>query len=188
RLYAARFTGVRRSGPRVARLDRKGWLKDRQRMFKHVMVVAVSELAVARAGNGAAATFVQTWSAPESGHRDGGRQTMVLMPENGAVHIVREEMLESRLVGAARAATDGERFAVVVGGRVVLTTEIIEPWSTGAPALAAIDGPGQAIVRKVDAAKIPATLRAWKGRKVRLYDFSGPVCEGTIAAFEHVRR
>src|SRR5262249_55283870 len=147
-----------------------------------------SELAVARAGNGATATFVQTWSAPESGYRDVGRKTMVLMPENGALHIVREEMLESRLGGAARAGPDGERVAVVAVGRGVLTTETIEPWSTGAPARARIDGRAQAVVRKVDAAKLPAPLRAWKGRRVRLYDFSGQVCEGTISAFEHLRR
>src|SRR5262245_3436276 len=106
KLYAQKFTGVRRSGPRVVRLDRKGWMKDRGRMFKHKMAVAASETKVTKAGQGATITFVQTWSAPESGYRDVGKKVMVLMPEGDALRIVREEMLESKLLGAARAAAD----------------------------------------------------------------------------------
>src|SRR5215467_10769721 len=68
KLYAQKFTGVRRSGPRVVRLDRKGWMKDRGRMFKHTIVVAASEVKIVKAGKGATVTFVQTWSAPESNY------------------------------------------------------------------------------------------------------------------------
>jgi len=188
RFYAQKFTGVRRSGPRVVRLDRKGWIKDRQRMFKHTMVVAASEVKIVKAGKGATVTFVQTWSAPESNYRDVGKKVIVLMPEGGALRIVREEMLESKLLGAETKAADNEKFALVVGGRVVITDEVMEPWSSGPPTRSMLDGPWEAIIRKVDAAKLPAPLRAWKGRKVRLFDFSGPVCDGTISGFEHVRR
>src|SRR5262245_24156399 len=38
-LYADRFRGIRRSGPRTVKLDRAGWMKDRERMFKKKMLV-----------------------------------------------------------------------------------------------------------------------------------------------------
>ena len=40
KLYAARFTGIRRSGPRTVRFDRAGWMRDRARMFGKPMTVA----------------------------------------------------------------------------------------------------------------------------------------------------
>src|SRR5690349_10149110 len=45
-VYAQRFTGVRRSGPRTVRLDRAGWLKDRKRMFGKPMAVSISGLTI----------------------------------------------------------------------------------------------------------------------------------------------
>jgi hypothetical protein len=42
-LYAAEFTGVRRSGPEKRHFDRDGWLKDRARMFKAKMKVTTSD-------------------------------------------------------------------------------------------------------------------------------------------------
>ncbi len=46
-LYGDEFSGVRRSGKKTVRLDRGGWLSDRQRMFKRPMTVAVSNLEIA---------------------------------------------------------------------------------------------------------------------------------------------
>src|SRR5262249_51448990 len=39
-----------------------------------------------------------------------------------------------------------------------------------------------------DVAKLPDAIRAWKGKKVRVFDFAGPVCEAQVTGFEYVRR
>ena len=46
RLYAPRFTGIRRSGPRERRFDRAGWIADRQAMFRASMQVATRDVTV----------------------------------------------------------------------------------------------------------------------------------------------
>lgn len=94
-LYAAGFSGIRRSGGRKVSLDRAGWLRDRARMFKKPMVVAASEV---RAGP-LRLDFVQSWQS--GSYKDTGRKQLVLTREGGALRIVREEMLESVLAGAA---------------------------------------------------------------------------------------
>jgi hypothetical protein len=63
-LYAARFFGVRRSGPRVVRLDRAGWMKDRARMFQRPMTVIIDHLTMLATGERTAiARFTQDWSS-----------------------------------------------------------------------------------------------------------------------------
>src|SRR6186713_2807967 len=47
RLYAERFTGVKRSGSYHARFDRKGWLRDRAGMFVRPMRVSAEALEIA---------------------------------------------------------------------------------------------------------------------------------------------
>jgi ketosteroid isomerase-like protein len=90
-LYAAGFTGVRRSGSRTVNLDRAGWMKDRERMFKKKIQVAALEPEIAT--DGASATFTQTF---ESGtFRDKGRKRMAFAREGAGLLIAHEEMLES---------------------------------------------------------------------------------------------
>src|SRR5262245_48215478 len=63
-LYARGFRGVRRSGAATKRLDLKGWLKDRKRMFGHPMTVAIDKLAFEPIGGGrrVRVRFVQTFT------------------------------------------------------------------------------------------------------------------------------
>ncbi len=93
-LYAAGFVGVRRSGTRVATLDRAGWLKERARMFKKRMTVEAADTRVETNERGFRVTLEQTW-ASES-YRDVGTKLLELAPEDGELRIVREEMLASR--------------------------------------------------------------------------------------------
>ena len=62
-LYAARLEGVRRSGEKVVRLDRAGWVKERKRMFKRKMVVELSDLEIDVFTRSAIATFTQRWAS-----------------------------------------------------------------------------------------------------------------------------
>src|SRR5690606_40600880 len=52
-MYAARFSGVRRSGAVTAAFDRAGWMKDRAGMFKRAMRVEVTGVTIERQGAGA---------------------------------------------------------------------------------------------------------------------------------------
>jgi hypothetical protein len=61
-LYADKFEGVRRSGPRVRRFDRAGWLADRKRMFAKPMTVSTSAPAISMAGAMATVDVVQTFA------------------------------------------------------------------------------------------------------------------------------
>lgn len=94
-LYAADFHGVRRSGARVIRLDRAGWLKDRARMFKQPMKVSAGAPQIGPAERGVALLFEQTFAS--GSYRDVGQKRLVVVDEGGALRIASEEMLSSDL-------------------------------------------------------------------------------------------
>src|SRR6476659_2556625 len=80
KLYAQKFTGVRRSGPRTASLDRAGWMRDRQRMFQKPMKVSAGDVKVAGTLASARVTFMQEW---ESGsYHDRGPKQLVIVRES----------------------------------------------------------------------------------------------------------
>jgi hypothetical protein len=89
RLYAQQFTGIRRSGQKVVELDRAGWMKDRERMFKKPMIVSANQLTI----DWDKVQFVQTWQSGD--YIDTGRKQMVIVREGPEWKIAREELLES---------------------------------------------------------------------------------------------
>jgi hypothetical protein len=186
--YAARFTGVRRSGARVVRLSRAGWMKDRRRMFQKKMTVSVADVQIIPAGTGAVVTFEQTWAS--GSYKDVGRKRLVLAPEGGALRIVREEMLESKIVGAVAksAPAAAGTFLFAFDGYVVLDAQPAADWATGAIEPGDLEGLFESAARKVDVAKLPEELRSWNGRRVRLFDFDRQICEASITGFRFVRR
>lgn len=97
-LYGDGFEGVKRAGEAVQRFDRAGWLADRERMFARPMRVDVDELRVdvSPDGQGARAELVQTWTSGSFGDR--GRKRLDLALRGDELRIVREEMLDSRIV------------------------------------------------------------------------------------------
>lgn len=94
KLYAVVFTGVRRSGAKVVRLDRAGWFQDRARMFKKPMTVAAEEREIVPIGDGFRVTFTQVWSS--GSYKDAGKKRLDLAREGGELRVAREELLESR--------------------------------------------------------------------------------------------
>jgi hypothetical protein len=100
-LYAPEFSGVRRSGLRVATFDRAGWLADRQRMFKKKMTVTVDELSHA----GAPEVIVKFTQGFASGnYTDRGVKELRLRRVEKDFTIVHEELLESLKPGTVAAA------------------------------------------------------------------------------------
>jgi ketosteroid isomerase-like protein len=95
-LYGDGFEGVKRAGEAEQRFDRAGWLEDRKRMFARPMRVDTDELRVQIKGQGARAELVQTWSS--GGFGDRGRKRLDIELRGDGLRIVREEMLDSRIV------------------------------------------------------------------------------------------
>jgi ketosteroid isomerase-like protein len=115
-LYADRFTGVRRSGVKIRRFDRAGWMADRTRMFKKPMVVAAEALVVIAHGAQTHLFFTQTFE--QGTYKDTGRKWMALERTAGGMRIAREEMLDSTLIArqsqdlaSAKAGPDGKALA-----------------------------------------------------------------------------
>lgn len=122
-MYADRFIGVRRSGKKVRRFDRAGWMADRGRMFKKPMTVAAEAVNVMAHGAQTHLFFTQTFA--QETYKDTGRKWMALeRGADGGFRIAREEMLDSTLIAqqekelAAAVARPEEK--VLAAGEVAL--------------------------------------------------------------------
>lgn len=172
-LYADRFLGVKRSGPRTSRFDRAGWLADRQRMFRKTVVVRADDRQINRWSAGAKLSFTQTWASGR--YQDVGPKQLVLSRQGGALRIAREEMLSSTLLGAeAGAGSASAQLALLVGpGRGwVALREAEQAEGGGAVELV---GRGPIVVGKN--ASGAADVAGWTQGGLRLYGPAGPVCE-----------
>jgi len=98
-LYAAKFTGIRRSGARTVELDLDGWMKDRARMFAKKMTVRADELRTTASADGVHARFRQTFASGR--YQDAGDKELLLVRRGDALEIAREEMLQSIRGGGA---------------------------------------------------------------------------------------
>ena len=174
-LYATKFNGVKRSGPRVRRMNREVWLKDRQGMFKKKMTVGVSQVVFALGSGTANVSFVQRWSSGK--YQDEGPKRMLLVLEAGRYRIAQEEMLGSKVEGEYMAT---EKGMLMVDDVLVLASRVDKGWGTG-PATADDSYIGH---RAVDEARLPDSLRALAGKPVELFDAKAKRCTATIAGFE----
>ncbi|UJR79823.1 nuclear transport factor 2 family protein [Sandaracinus amylolyticus] len=188
-LYATRFEGSKRSGPRLRTYAREGWLEDRRRMFTRPMRVEISELRLATSATTVIATFVQRWSAAT--YEDVGTKSMLLVREGDALRIAREEMLDSSIVSEADVgASDPLALAPVIdagGPFVVLATRVDPAWSEGEPRLL-VDTPPMVAARSIVEERVPDALRRLRGRALQLHGATGPTCTATIGALHEVRR
>jgi hypothetical protein len=174
-LYASKILGVKRSGPRVRRMNREAWLHDRKRMFKKKMKVGVSDVVIRPAGGAANVSFVQRW---ESGkYKDQGPKRMLLVLEGGRFRIAQEEMLVSEIENeyVARA-----QAMLILDGVLVLTTKIDKSWAKG-PATADGSYTGH---RAVSQARLPEEFRKLASKAVEIFDAAGKRCVATVAGFE----
>ena len=123
KFYADRFTGVRRSGKKVRRFDRAGWMADRGRMFERPMSVTVEAVQVMAHGAQTHLFFTQTFE--QGTYKDTGRKWMALeRATDGAFRIAREEMLDSTLIARQEkdlaAAKAGPEEKELADGEVAL--------------------------------------------------------------------
>jgi hypothetical protein len=211
-LYGDRFTGVRRSGSKVRRFDRAGWMKDRGRMFEKPMVVAAEAVHVIAHGAQTHLFFTQTFE--QGTYKDTGRKWMALeRAAGGPLRIAREEMLDSTLIAAqekeltAKAATAspaaaagdvqlgwaGKRdklYLAPIDGDLVIgrasgaigTGDIAVGEHTTDAASGAIGG--VSATRAVDPARLPPALADRIGKTVQILDDDlGPLCHARISGY-----
>lgn len=193
KLYAEKFTGVRRSGTRTMHFDRAGWMKDRERMFRKEMVVSAAQVKISATGTAAIVEFVQTW---ESGrYKDQGPKRLVMARRpGGSLLITSEEMMSSSMVpttASDKPWANGAQpwFGVVRARSVVLSTQPEETWAKGAPRAGLDEAHPDltTVTRTVAAAEVPAELRAWVGRRVIGFDNQGvKVCDTATGALSLV--
>jgi hypothetical protein len=185
-LYAARFDGIKRSGPRIRRFDRDGWLADRARMFERPaagtpMAVAVAEPQIQGGAGTARVRFVQTFS--RGTFQDRGPKELVLTRESAGVRIAREEMLTSttgKPAPASEMAAAEHGFFFVIDQGVVLSRQPGKGAARGAPRLLDESNEVFLVESAVDEKRLDEGARRWKGRKLRVFDETGARCVGTV--------
>jgi hypothetical protein len=169
-LYAQRFTGVKRSGPRTRNFGRAGWLKDRQRMFAKPMQVDFRAESVV--DQGATVAIVGSQSFHMAGYEDRGPKRFLLAREGAGLRIVREEMLASEL---GPAPTLAARMVVDVAGGPLL---VILGRATAAAAhgeRAAVQAgyPSAVVYAAGDGASAPAEAKDFLDKPVQLVGAGG---------------
>lgn len=178
-LYAARFTGVRRTGSKTRPFDRDGWLADRKRMFAKPMQVKAGELQIAHAGPSAVVRFEQEWSTAT--YRDVGPKQMVLVREPGGLRIAREELLSS---AALPAGGSSARFVTNIGARSYVLIEPAPDEPPGTPLAVELGQPAAALFEH-GAARTASSVEAWRSGALRLINAHG-VCEASAGAVRRV--
>ena len=185
RLYAARFTGVRRSGPRERRFDREGWMADRREMFHAAMQVAVRDVTVRAAPDLATVRFTQDFTRER--FHDSGPKELLLVRVGGALVIAREEMLGSRLGDPSTTPAEppaGALMHVLDHGGVRWVALARAPddgtWTQGRPTVVARDE--RVVVTRMSLSEgvVPTALRSLQEQAVRAWAPDGTACEARL--------
>jgi hypothetical protein len=182
--YADRFHGIRRSGGRVVRFDRAGWMADRKRMFRNKIAIAIDEPSVLRATRPSrvyfAAQFQQSWHSGV--YADRGPKILVLSEAGDRFHIVREELLESHKLDVLSPllpafAFSVERLPYLILGQVAqpswLKGRVFEEWDRHRSSY-------QLSWRAVDETALPRAVKAWIGTDVLIVDRDGATCAAKV--------
>lgn len=174
-LYAQRLEGVRRSGKKVVRLNRKGWVKDRKGMFKRKMIVEMTDLDIDVFTQSAIATFTQRFAAGR--YEDVGPKQIVIVRQDGDLRIAREEMLQSTLIGdVKKTAIADKRFVFVIeagGSQYAVFDRFKEAPLSGLKLIS--KGDPVVVTAAVAADKLPAAVAEWRGATLQ-----NGACEATV--------
>jgi ketosteroid isomerase-like protein len=188
-LYAERFQGIRRSGPRTRAFDRAGWMTDRGAMFRSPMRVSLSDVTIASFSTAATVRFTQDFTQ-QTFHDTGSKEIVVVQTSQG-LRIAREEMLASQIVGApaSMVANTGAAavFHVFTHGSsqwVALSShDDVSNWAGGAAEL--LQRNQVVVTRKRANASVPQELRALSGQAVRAFASNGTACEARLGELQY---
>jgi hypothetical protein len=186
-LYASKFMGVKRAGPRTTRYEREGWLADRGRMFKKPMQVEALTPSIRAGVASAELEFTQRFAS--GSFADEGRKRLLVVREGGALKIAQEEMLASRETAQQGPALDTAfDFHLVLalerGAFVLLDSTSAE--GTGPIRLEEVpeqDPQVWTTSRALTGTELTPALRALRGQRMRLDSgCSGALGEPVILA------
>jgi hypothetical protein len=180
-LYATRFDGIKRVGQRVHRFDRTSWLRDRKRMFaKSAMHVEALNPEMSVFPRLARVTFEQHWASDSFSDR--GEKALIIVRENGALRIEREEMLSSNVSADSEPIeVDLRDFMQVERTRrdyVILAANADVAWGHGVPVLDSNEAQGLNAARiAVKREALPDRLKQQSAATaLDLFGASGAVC------------
>lgn len=177
-LYADKFTGVKRAGSRTTRFARKGWLADRQRMFKRPMKVEAKDLTISSTPTTAQVNFVQYWASGK--FADQGPKRMLIVKDGDALKIAQEEMLRSQLVDAVSSDGEGQLYFLLEGG--VALPDALVPDTIGKIELD--EGEPMVASATLTTSDLEEDDRALMGKKFR----TDSGCEAAVVGFSVVSR
>ena len=187
-LYASKFFGIKRAGPRELRFDREAWLDDRKRMFRKPMKVEAREPTFQAAITSAQVVFTQQFSS--GNFEDLGAKRLLVVLESGKLRIEHEEMLKSELVASpgkyVKSAQDFFLTLSLDSGLYVLLPEAAVPAKLGAYRREhESDGSDvYTVSRALQDQDLDPSVSGLKGRKLRIEDG----CVATVSGFRAITR
>jgi hypothetical protein len=180
-LYAEKMEGVKRVGARTWRFDRKGWLADRERMFKNKMEVGARDVKIEGSAAAPVVELVQTFK--QGKFADEGQKRIVLAKTPAGLRIAREEMVRSVVAGALAGKAGGQLWLPLeVEGKsfAMLDESADDGWGDG-KLRGPFDGDYKYALRS--AARAPSAA-SWAARELAVYDDAGKRCPARIGALE----
>lgn len=173
-LYASKFSGIKRAGPKVTTFGRQDWLKDRERMFKKQMKVQVLEPTFMIAKTTAGIQFEQVWESGD--YKDKGPKQLSVVLEDGQLKIAREEMLRSQKLDEKNPIPDysPETAAIVIDENLVVISMDEDDVSHHPPKLMSPRGVAMAAV------KDEKDLKSFIGREARVIGPDQTICNAKI--------
>lgn len=184
RLYAPKFSGVKRVGSHTEWFGRKGWMRDRQAMFKPGLRVEATDVSVVFASSAARARFTQSFTL--GNFHDVGRKELLVVKGPDGPLVAREEMLVSKVDGAKPSGDGGlggPGAYAVFEDSVYIGAGIGEDATTGAPALSTAKVDSYNAEMTVDTQRLAPSLRSLAGRTLKLVGVDGPICEAHVRDF-----
>lgn len=169
-LYASKFYGIKRAGPRESRFERVGWLNDRQKMFQKPMSVEARAPSFRASSASAELEFEQHWSSGK--FADSGPKRLLVVREGGQLKIAQEEMLRSEQV-ATRSAKRGADFYFTLAldsGFYLALSDAKLPEQLGPVAAESGDKNSEVFTasRTVPEAALADSVRSLKNKKLRV--------------------
>jgi hypothetical protein len=177
RLYASKFTGVKRAGASRFQYGRDKWMADRKTMIAPGLAVEASDVKMVLSPIGARVTFVQHYKSPR--FEDVGTKELFVIPAPDGPRIQREEMLTSSV---AAHAMPGESLPIASADAkgVYLKTSLTADALKGAPWLTKKENLGGSAEGNILDAALDADVKAIIGRTFTTYDGAARPCTAVV--------
>jgi hypothetical protein len=179
-LYAARFYGVKRAGEITTRFDRKGWLRDRKGMFARPFQVSVDALSIRVVAETVVAEFEQSFQSQR--YADKGPKQLVMVVEDGALKIAREELFRSGRVADPAFTSRSADFSFIreIDERRYWVVHDASPEGQVIAAPPVRVGPAAAFAKLSDKSTLPKQVQALIGAAIAVEPGMQPSCTAKL--------